>query len=71
MIRAVEHKGYYQVPVDNRDLNYGKYFNEGSFNLLNQDEYHSHNAKRLSIEEIKEKLLTLEEIQSALDHDQR
>lgn len=39
---------YYRVPADNRDLNYNKYFSEGSGNLSNFDDYHSHNAKRLS-----------------------
>ena len=39
---------YYRLAADNRDLNYNKYFTEGSGNISNIDEYHSHNTKRLS-----------------------
>ena len=43
---------YYRVAADNRDLNYNKYFSEGldCGNLL--DDYHSHNTRRLSEEEL-------------------
>jgi len=39
---------YYRVAADNRDLNYNKYFSEGSdFNVI-FDDYHSHNTNRLT-----------------------
>ncbi|SDO00615.1 UDP-glucose 4-epimerase [Psychrobacillus sp. OK028] len=59
-------KGFYRVPADNRDLNYDKYFEEGNKNLLSDEEYNSHNTDRLSIEQIKVKLLQLPYIQSEL-----
>jgi UDP-glucose 4-epimerase len=43
---------YYRVPADNRDLNYNKYFIEGSDIYTKQEEYHSHNTKRLSENEL-------------------
>jgi UDP-N-acetylglucosamine 4,6-dehydratase len=43
---------YYRVPADNRDLNYNKYFTEGQENIGQLDDYHSHNTKRLSENEI-------------------
>ena len=52
--------GFYRVPADTRDLNYDKYFVEGDKNLSSEDEYNSHNTQRLTIQEIKEKLLQLE-----------
>jgi len=58
--------GYYRVPADNRDLNYDKYFKEGDIKLSTEDEYNSHNTERLTIEEIKEKLLNLPYIQNEL-----
>lgn len=58
--------GYYKVPADNRDLNYDKYFVEGSQKLSSEDEYNSHNTDRLSIEQIKDKLLMLDYIQEEL-----
>jgi UDP-N-acetylglucosamine 4,6-dehydratase len=53
---------YYRVPADHRDLNYDVYVNDGSVKLSGTDEYNSHNTKRLSILEIKEKLMALPEI---------
>jgi UDP-glucose 4-epimerase len=42
---------YYKVKSDNRDLNYNKYFKEGSIKKIN-DEYNSFNTKRLSKKEL-------------------
>jgi len=54
------------VPADKRDLNYDKYFSEGEEDLSKVEEYHSHNTKRLSVEEMKELLLKLDIIQDDL-----
>ena len=43
---------YYRVAADNRDLNYNKYFTEGSRSMSEIDDYHSHNTKRLSESEL-------------------
>ena len=43
---------YYRVPADNRDLNYNKYFSEGSVCISEMDDYNSHNTKRLSESEL-------------------
>ena len=58
--------GFYRVPADTRDLNYDKYFLEGDQLLSTEDEYNSHNTKRLTIEEIKQKLLELDYVQNEL-----
>ena len=57
---------FYRVPADTRDLNYDKYFVEGDQLLSTEDEYNSHNTKRLTIEEIKQKLLKLDYVQNEL-----
>ena len=64
---AIDMDGYYRVPADNRDLNYEKYFAIGDGALELEGEYNSHNTKRLSIEEIKEKLLTIPYIKRELE----
>ena len=69
-VKAEDLDGYYRVPADNRDLNYGKYFEEGDSALSANDEYHSHNTKRLSMQETKDKVLGLtyvEEINNLLN----
>lgn len=58
---------FYCVPADKRDLNYDKYFVEGSEALSQEGEYNSDNTQRLTVEEIKEKLLTLPLIQAELE----
>jgi UDP-N-acetylglucosamine 4,6-dehydratase/5-epimerase len=57
---------FYRVSSDNRSLNYDKYFVEGDQRLSFEKEYSSHNATRLSIDEIKEKLLTIPYIRREL-----
>lgn len=66
LVRAMDLGAYYRVPADNRDLNYNKYFVEGKKELSYQKDYNSHNTKKLSINEIKELLLTLTFVQDAL-----
>lgn len=58
--------GFYRVPADKRDLNYDKYFVDGQEALSQDEEYNSDNTYRLSVEEIKEKLLELDLVQEEL-----
>lgn len=57
---------YYRIAADDRDLNYGKYFTEGQEQISLMDDYNSHNTQRLTIPEIKQKLLELSFIQQEL-----
>lgn len=57
---------FYRVPADTRDLNYDKYFSEGSKKLTQEEEYNSDNTERLTVKQIKEKLLQLKYVQSEL-----
>jgi UDP-glucose 4-epimerase len=70
MVRAEDLGGYYRIPCDERDLNYGKYFTEGEEQLSQTEDYHSHNTKRLNKDEVKEVLLELPFIQEELGRDQ-
>ena len=65
-VRAVDMGGFYRIPADNRDLNYDKYFTDGSQELSETCEYTSHNTRRLSIAEIKEVIGELDVIQKAM-----
>lgn len=66
-IQSTDLGDYFRVPADTRDLNYEKYFSNGDEKLSTQSEYNSHNTYRLSIEEIKEKLLELEYVKNELE----
>lgn len=52
MMHAHDLGNYYRVPADNRDLNYNKYFSEGSISINDIEDYHSHNTRRLSEDEL-------------------
>ncbi|OBZ11229.1 polysaccharide biosynthesis protein [Bacillus sp. FJAT-26390] len=65
-IHAEDMGNFYRVPVDKRDLNYDKYFIDGDEQLSTSDEYNSHNTERLTIEQVKQKLLSLEYIRNEL-----
>lgn len=43
---------FYRIAADNRDLNYNKYFTEGSGSFTNVEDYNSHNTRRLREEEL-------------------
>jgi UDP-glucose 4-epimerase len=66
LAKAEDLGGYYRIVPDGRDLNYGKYFTEGEEQISLLEDYNSHNTQRLSIPEIKEKLMKLEFIQQEL-----
>lgn len=58
---------FFRVPADKRDLNYDKYFIEGNQSLFCEEEYNSHNTERLSVQQVKEKLLTLDYVKKELE----
>jgi UDP-N-acetylglucosamine 4,6-dehydratase len=57
---------YYQVPADNRDLNYEQYFEEGKRLVPMLKEFTSNSTTILDVEQVKDKLLSLDYIQSEL-----
>jgi UDP-glucose 4-epimerase len=66
MAKAENMGEYYRIPCDDRDLNYDKYFIEGQEKVSESEDYHSHNTKRLSKQEMTELLLKLEMIREDL-----
>ncbi len=60
--------GYFRVGADNRDLNYDKYFAQGSADT-EPEAYTSHNTQRLDVNGVIEKLLSLSYIQKELQAD--
>lgn len=51
---------FYRIPADQRDLYYDKYYIEGNREIEQVDDYNSHNTRRLSIDEIVDKLKTVD-----------
>lgn len=67
MAKADDMERYYRVPMDDRDLNYNKFFIEGEANVSGLEDYTSHNTVRLTVPEIKDVLMKLDFIRSALN----
>ena len=65
MSKAEDLGRFYRVPADFRDLNYTKYLQEDGPKLVNE-EYNSHNTTRLTKDELKKLLLTLDYVQEEL-----
>ncbi len=59
MVVAIDHGEYFQVPADQRDLNYEKYVEEGDLKITEFEDYNSHNTTRLDVEGMQKLLLKL------------
>ncbi|KZY88481.1 UDP-glucose 4-epimerase [Oleiphilus sp. HI0081] len=59
--------GYYRARMDNRDLNYEKYFSEGNKEEISYEDYHSHNTEQLDVSQVEEVLLSLKEVRDELE----
>ena len=65
---AIDMGNFYRVPADNRDLNYDKYFKDGDEQRNHLTEFNSNNTELLDVEQVKEKLLSLEYIRNELNN---
>ena len=68
---AIDLGDFYRVPSDKRDLNYDKYFHEGDAERNHLTEFNSNNTQLWNVEQVKEKLLSLQYIQEELAREER
>jgi UDP-N-acetylglucosamine 4,6-dehydratase/5-epimerase len=66
MAAAEDLDAYYRVPADTRDLNYGKYVEQGESLISQVTDYTSHNTEQLDLEGTKQLLLKLDIVRSAI-----
>ena len=66
MVAAQDLGGYYRVPPDLRDLNYGKYVEQGEVGISHAVDYNSHNTTRLDVPGMQALLMKLRFIQGAV-----
>jgi UDP-glucose 4-epimerase len=64
---AIDMGDFYRVPADKRDLNYDKYFKDGDKERTKLTEFSSNNTELLTVEQTKEKLLSLQYIRDELE----
>ncbi|MEG0720825.1 MAG: polysaccharide biosynthesis protein [Lachnospiraceae bacterium] len=63
---AIDMGAFYRVPCDKRDLNYDRYFKDGDVERNKLTEFNSNNTELLNVEQVKDKLLTLQYIQDEI-----
>lgn len=66
MAAAEDLGGYYRVPPDLRDLNYGKYVEQGEVKISDAVDYNSHNTERLDVAGMKALLMKLRFMQATV-----
>jgi UDP-N-acetylglucosamine 4,6-dehydratase len=66
MTKAKDCGDYFRIVPDTRDMNYNLYFTEGEKRISEQQDYTSHNTRRLNVEEMAELLLKLEYIKEEM-----
>jgi len=64
---AIDLGNFYRVPCDKRGLNYDKYFTQGDVERNTLTEFNSNNTELLSVEQVKEKMLSLQYIRDELE----
>lgn len=64
MVAAEDLGGYYRVPPDLRDLNYGKFVEQGEVKISEATDYNSHNTTRLDVDGMRSLLMKLRFIQA-------
>lgn len=67
MAKAEVMDSYYRIPMDDRDLNYNKFFIEGETSVSEFQDYTSHNTERLDVTQVKELLLKLDFIRNSIN----
>lgn len=65
--KAVDMGNFYRVPADNRGLNYDKFFKDGDAERNILTEFNSNNAQLLNVDQVKQKILSLQYIRDELD----
>ena len=70
MVAADDLGGYFRVPPDLRDLNYGKFVEQGETRISEGVDYNSHNTTRLDVDGMKALLMKLRFIQAIKNGEQ-
>jgi UDP-glucose 4-epimerase len=66
MAAAEDLGGYYRVPPDLRDLNYGKFVEQGEVKISEATDYNSHNTERLDLAGMQALLMKLRFMQATV-----
>ncbi len=66
LLRSEDLGDFLRLRIDDRDLNYSKYLNEGDKKMVETEDYNSENTMRMTVDQVEEMLLEQPEIISEL-----
>lgn len=66
-LRSEDMGDYFRVRADNRDLNYDQFFVKGTVLTESNEPYTSHNTKRLDVDGVVKKIMTVDYVKEELD----
>lgn len=66
MAKLIESQNFFQIPYDDRDLNYEKFYNSESDIIDEYEDYNSHNTEQLDFSSLKELLYSTDFIKDIL-----
>jgi UDP-glucose 4-epimerase len=70
MAAAQDLGNYYRIPPDLRDLNYGKFVDQGEIRISEAVEYSSHNTHRLDVKGMQDLLMRLRFMNATINGEQ-
>ncbi len=68
LLRSEDLGDFLRLSIDDRDLNYSKYLNEGDKKIVETEDYNSQNTTRMTVKQVEEMLLEQPEIISELEN---
>ena len=68
LLRSEDLGDFLRLSIDDRDLNYSKYLNEGDKKIVKTEDYNSENTIRMTVDQVEEMLLEQPEIISELEN---
>lgn len=68
LLRSEDMGDFLRLSIDDRDLNYSKYLNEGDKKIVETEDYNSQNTTRMTVKQVEEMLLEQPEIISELEN---
>jgi UDP-glucose 4-epimerase len=66
MVAAEDLGGYFRLPPDLRDLNYGRFVEQGELKISEATDYNSHNTTRLDVAGMRALLMKLRFVQATV-----
>jgi UDP-N-acetylglucosamine 4,6-dehydratase/5-epimerase len=68
LLRSEDLGDFLRLSIDDRDLNYSKYLNEGDKKIVKTEDYNSENTIRMTVDQVEEMLLEQPDIISELEN---